>query len=1767
MSGKHNQPNQRIADIQLKSKLDENGLDPDYWLKEIRGLGIRNIHDLKHVQADDYSRLENKIRYPWEKIALRELFDIPETNVKSEKVQKKQDQLKVLKTEKKILQDEVFRNEEKKQKLLETSTEGSETPTKTLDLVQYFEEKSSLKVKKSLQKKYYTVESNLGAGSNGSEFPKETQAQNYVDQLSHVKEEQKPSMENSVTVDVSNKEMDFLMLLKDLDLKNFYPKKMKTGDFHTISRTTLSGAKPIENKQLPMSFLHKLQVSDYGARYVYCENKSKDLRSKTRNINHDNTMGTSGNCAQDFFNRNKQGNKRQNTNQAQHIHPMDVQMAIFHCADDFMRQYLYTKLSFCQFALPLLVPDPNTSSIELPLWAFQEVKKKWKTKHGNDPRKSKSNDKFMKDTETPIVSFIRLGPSNFSKSQTINWLMSKHRHDIFYHRHCEGSTKTSVLMDGVTDIAWYCPGGREDDAFDDCTAFVNFHGDARDHGQQLELIQEISSVLVIVLTDSDVDDSKSTSIINQLLRSTKPCIFLLVDEEFSESDNPHKLKIGIKGRNEAELIKEVRTKIQDLILVQNEVYSLNKCAALARRHGFMVDEDEVQCKAGKEQAEKLLKLLKTRDLSARKDTFLPLQGDLWIQWCKKDKELRRLGGRSHLSIEQQRSNIESEKNELRRKQLRKATPLNGFIKDFLYSIKQGSKMYFLQWLKMYLDELSSEVLVGLNKQYHHLWSSVKAEKQGEKKQQLIDKNEKELQKLSSQISLSTFGLEHVLRELGQIYEAFSSNIRDEIIQSLPKIASNLMIWGYPIELMDGDAAHIPVNWIRAILQELKDTLGDKKLFVLSVLGIQSSGKSTLLNAMFGLQFAVSAGRCTRGAFMQLVKVEEDLRKELTYDYVLVVDTEGLRSTELSSQNVLNHDNELATFVIGLGNLALINIFGENPAEMQDILHIAVQAFLRMKKVKLHPSCMFVHQNVGEITAEEKTMEGRRCLQSKLDEMTLCAAKQQECDVTCFNDVIKFDVDSHIHFFSHLWEGDPPMAPPNPRYSQNVQALRKVILDLGKKKDSILSISAFSTRVTDLWNALLSENFVFSFRNSLEIAAYGQLEEKYSQWAWRLRESMLKLQNEINNQIQKEEIKSIDMMWISSRIDEVYSKVQDELTVFFNEDKEKHILVQWRANTENRIAALKHDLIAEIKKKANERIILKEKNRKIDDMKEKYEDEIYTKSRKLALSLKGQNLKSKDLEDRFSTLWNGWISAVIRDRPSFDSLNICKDLDEILLDKFKTEAHILNTIRESYKWKNLTDEFDNFVSGKEGYKFWRSKLSHDVKIQINNSIIVLERRIIEYIAKKEQEKMDYQSSYFHEILRIIREEVSTMFGKKFRFLSGYIVYASLFLCRKAVHRFEKLSEAYRKANDPVVYLESKKEDFYKSLKISYEGTLEVASLADIISTKLQVSLQQAVYEQSAIDMSRAMKCNYPALNGNRSKLEFYLLKSLAEQEKFENYLTYFTDPKSAVRGFIQECIEDYMRDTSNVSGSLHTNVDEYKYIIITAINLSTGKIKKERGNVDSWLDAFCSELGNKLNLSRYDLKSVKYQNTIEIDFLKEAMTQAVDTAVQKLREELSTCDMANIKGRILTILTDNYPGCWEQCPFCGAICTNTVSQHGTDHSLQYHRPDGLKGWRYRVTQELTTDICTSLVSSDKTFYRHPDEDITFPYKSYRDAGEPYSDWSITPDGSSLSYWKWVTCRFQSDIEKHYDRKFEPIPEQWKEISKAEAVSEIEKLITK
>jgi len=190
-----------------------------------------------------------------------------------------------------------------------------------------------------------------------------------------------------------------------------------------------------------------------------------------------------------------------------------------------------------------------------------------------------------------------------------------------------------------------------------------------------------------------------------------------------------------------------------------------------------------------------------------------------------------------------------------------------------------------------------------------------------------------------------------------------------------------------------DAAHVPFQWVKAVLKVVSEKLNNPKIFVLSVLGIQSSGKSTMLKTVSGHQFKTSAGRCTRGAFMQLIRLDLNEVSDKRCRYIFVVDTEGLHATERNSTDKYKHDNELATFVIGLANTTLINIMGEVPGDIDDILQTSVHAFLRMTRIENRRSCQFIHQNTS---ASIKLDVGHTKFTQKLDKFTKNAAKAEKC---------------------------------------------------------------------------------------------------------------------------------------------------------------------------------------------------------------------------------------------------------------------------------------------------------------------------------------------------------------------------------------------------------------------------------------------------------------------------------------------------------------------------------------------------------------------------------------------------------------------------------------------------------------------------------------------------------------------------------------------------------------------------------------------------
>ncbi|XP_064197904.1 interferon-induced very large GTPase 1-like [Anguilla rostrata] len=1063
-------------------------------------------------------------------------------------------------------------------------------------------------------------------------------------------------------------------LLQRLGLWESYPRKIKMEDVLLISNISSTDLNTME-KGLYQQYIYKLMMLDCSARYLCLKaTKSSEPQPTTAEDSgssdeEDYIVKEDTLCAEDVCDMDSS------------VHPMDIHMAVFHCSDDFVRQYIFSKLSTCQFALPLLVPNPFSGEIEFPVWALRQIKKTWQ-----------STQQPIFSAQVPIVSFVRLGKSSHSKSHILSNIINQRKHPVFFNRHSEGSMRHCLLMDGVVEITWYCAGSSERDIFDNCVAFVNLHGDASHHPRQLQFLQEVSAVTVLLLSESPLEEEASKTF-KELRKSPTPLITLISHAEKVQGKSQTNIKIAAKNRNEAELTGEIISSIKQCLPTKSERPSLADCLRIARQKQFRIDEDNEKCKEGKEQAEHMVSLLKGENQKDRqeeeelmnlKGRHLPLQGELWENWCRKDKEQYRLHSTGERSNEMVLSDIKSEKQAIRLQQLNKAFHLSDFMKSFLQCFHQSEEnntLYMLQWLQIFLEEYTTGSYANLQ------------EKDQEPKGE--DKKPKEV----------SFGLQHIMREVSQLYEAVNSVAKSEdftdiqCLDTLPRIGAQMLIAGYPLELMDGDVAHVPLDWIKAVFDKLIQKLGDKKVFVLSVLGLQSSGKSTLLNTMFGLQLPVSAGRCTKGAFMQLLTVDEEMKEQLQFDFVLVVDTEGLRSLERSPETSLVHDNELATFITGVGNMTLINVMGENPCEMQDILQICVQAFMRMTSVKIKTSCIFVHQNVAETTANDKNKEGRRRLKKRLDEMACIAAKEENLDIKCFSDIIHFDVDSQVFYFKNLLVGDPPMAPPNPSYTQNVQKLKDKLLSITKWQPAcrLPSLSEVKERIQDLWDALLRENFVFSFRNTLEISTYSKLEKSYGQWSWSIRKHALEIQQIWHNKINSNLVDKVYMSDLIKEFDEIYEQLRNEIETYFTHEEHPEILVNWRCNIDTRFQTLKDKLIEDTHRKCTDLLNIRKCRSELDGKRSGYEAELLRMSRSLASKLQDQKLTSDQMRPHFDELWTQWLTKISSEKRPEKQVDIQAVVEGILYNQFKKEKDISQKIKKHKEMISFQFQVDKHVS--------------------------------------------------------------------------------------------------------------------------------------------------------------------------------------------------------------------------------------------------------------------------------------------------------------------------------------------------------------------------------------------------------------------------------------------------------------------------------------
>ncbi|XP_038672691.1 interferon-induced very large GTPase 1-like isoform X2 [Scyliorhinus canicula] len=1572
---------------------------------------------------------------------------------------------------------------------------------------------------------------------------------------------------------------DFLM---ELGLKTLESEKLSLSDVLTISAEALENKVPSSPQDIPAYFLCNLMMFNSKSRNFKYSLTQEEVQSGKQETEDLDFLGLDEPPSDSY-------------------HPLDIITAIFLRANAFLQQELMLKMSLCQFALPLLLPDGNEGCTFL-LWAMRSIVKKWRPFSLRVSKGFKETNMVIE--HIPTFSFIRLGPCSISKSKVLNEILSnsEQQHNFFVHSNMECGNLPRKISNGLVELCWYLPSGSEDlDLFPEPMAILNLRGDGTAFEKQVQFLAKASSALFVFVNNID---SETSGILNSFAETVTNLVIILSGKDITEETKSHmktlvslsvvkRNHILVMGRkNDAEFAQLLRSTLKEIAAMsspevgglstvesQTTGKRLGEMAEIAREIGINVDEDDKQSSESQRKSKEILHSIGTEGIENFKKVKMTFQGDTWQKLSKLEKESCRLKKRGQMSVNEYLSKLDKNQSELRNERRRKGVPAD--IKTFIAALTERSgdeRKHFLQWMKFGLDFSSRETLSVLREEYKALYE--KSQEVSADQRKTAAATWKHLQGLDKQISTSSLGLEHFMREIGLIYETLidqkNQNKEEKcIVQQLPHTAADLMLDGVPLELIDGDVSNIPLQWVTAVLKEIEHKIGTQtRVFVLTVLGVQSTGKSTLLNTMFGLQFAVSSGRCTRGAFMQLIKVTGDLQKELGCGYIMVIDTEGLKAPELSNiDDSYEHDNELATLVIGLSDVTLVNMAMENSTEMKDVLQIVVHAFIRMKEVGKKPTCYFVHQNVSDVSAHDQNMRGRKQLLEQLDTMTRAAAKmeKQDCRFTKFSDVLDYDAKENNWNIPGLWHGNPPMAAVNTGYSQKVFELKKMIFKSftnHQNKRKFSTISEFMEWTKSLWKAVKYENFIFSFRNSLVAEAYKELSIKYTDLEWELRKEIHSFvemeENRIYNATDDPErlAQSLKRKRVSF-MEEKKQKALQELEDYFSTNDRANLVEKYRSDFFSSIDSVIKERAMYADMKSDKAVQRWRDMKKLDDIKASYQSRIEEQVNDLLKRCRQEKRGMRDTElwEEFQVMWEATLSTLTHG-PQKES-TIVSDMENCLTQKMHSHLITEKLIQKNSSQVEMTlfQVTNNHIERKtdddtKPKSLFKKCCSYFYPQKSNEMLRAVQwagwcwQECEEFVEQIVQRNQDYDSTYFRHLLRIVEEKIGEHNDNDFTFNEKFNVEYTVHICSLAAVKFETMQAKFRKKNDALELLKHEKENYFKSFKNIYQEKDQTKQRAELFCKScLQPALLNAVNKKLGPDIVEYMR--YHGKGGKfkfRKNFQVALMLHLKEEDNFEKYHEYIQRTVPFEQKWLRKQVTKYCAAVDGEQPLLcYLALDVLKrFISLVKETLKQVTSQTNEATVHSVIQMFKEKLESDFQIPGSQLAAITLGATnINLEHFTQEIANFVCEVEDHLVQHINGW-RSNIGAKLKTLPIDPsselytmLSGCGASCPFCGVLCDCTNPTH-SEHSAEYHRSQGLTGYHSIKSRKLVTENCTTLVASD-TKFRNKDTNKEFwPYKDYRNLGMRYNCWNITADTTieTSAFWKWVLYKYNKQFAQKY-----------------------------
>lgn len=972
----------------------------------------------------------------------------------------------------------------------------------------------------------------------------------------------------------------------------------------------------------------------------------------------------------------------------------------------------------------------------------------------------------------------------------------------------------------------------------------------------------------------------------------------------------------------------------------------------------------------------------------------------------------------------------------------------------------------------------------------------------------------------------TLGLEHFLREIGLIFEltCVSPSSGSQNVLRLPSLATDLLLHGIPLELMDGDASNIPVQWLSCVFAELKRRLPQEqcRTKVLTNLGAHNARNAEVLSAVFGVKFPEWKRTSARGVYMVVLCLPENLKKDMECDILLLMEVRGLCSVPPDSKaNMLLSDNEMATFATGLSDVLLHNISSHPGSDFETNLALIVNALLRIKECGSVPICRFLVQDEG-INCILQASQLRH-----VSEVLDSSNNDKDGKTTSGTICVKGP-----------WSKMSLSEPVDTQYSGAVLKLKEILfqgLKTTPAKSEALVLPEVLRHLCSVWDAIKEESFSIGLQNTDIALAFSLLCTEFSHWEKSLLDNIeswlmgatkkmtttkvevldASIQNGLLSELKKEACEEVE-----TGVNKLKSTVE---TYLMKEEPLKRKAEAFMPILTSKIDNLQDRVTEEVMKRLE---TIHESNCSFAQLK-KFEallkKEQESKLDALAEKSKTSNILLQDAElaEEFEAVWSKILSS-FEFRPS-QTEDITPRIEDILRQNLISrglQKHIkkLDTIGQNQNSGfHVCDEHFGYRSRLKHMLEDNKKQKADAQ-QVANNIIEECNQLIMHKCNK---PADFSDGYITELLRNIEKALNE---NSMEIRTAFEVDLKVYLCNAACQEFQKLHDRYAKDTELLTCITTKKSVYLGKFIYNFRKRDECQRVARaFISIVIKPTVLDYVSRPLGISVAEEIQGKAQQYQSPRA-FHQSLLDEMIKDDRFEVFLEYLLSYDNFRLRKIQEAVMAHISESTSLGQWRHQRLTEIVGKIRAAVTQTTEGTSGVLNDTKPLLEKVCLTLeqDGDVNVIRASLTGPLFSITAEWDRFVQFLMELVAAMEMELAEEFSkNVDVTQLLNSLPVqpqdYLFNQVKGCDKHCPLCRAPCDKEELGHEV-HSASLHWPKGMLPY---ASSSLSCISCPESMSQDKDIH---DTSITS-----KDLRSLHPNWNISPDDPNSTkasdYWRY------------------------------------------